>query len=368
LKKLCAIFLVLLSACILSVSAQDQYWMLLEKGKSLFRDKMYGDALLLFEDAVRARKDLFTKSRENLIVALSFSEIRSKADDLAAVEKVLEEKKLEEAEKILAMLYKLVPRDSFGNSVKAVLDKLKAMQVYPEGEYWIGEIFRVEGETSIALQQYQKALDNKTLFEIPDDARQLMYRMADVQSLRREYVGMEESLSGILADDELWSSPSRAFTRTAMERTLLNDGLDRFLTLYRHHAPFAYRAHRDLGVYYYRTGRHDRASRHLMFAFLIAATILLDELRYNDIEFLFSTFSESLAAALKNEATNAYMVSNEFSMTMYYFASALFANGQRKIANELWGSIPASLDNGEWRSRAQRQLKSPFIEPTTAVP
>jgi len=367
LKKLFA-FLTILCIGVLSVSAQDQYWLLLEKGKNLFRDKLYGDALLYFEDAVRARKDLFAKSYESLIAALSFSEVRSKADDLAAVERVLEEKKLEEAEKILAVLYKLVPRDSFGNSVKAVLNKIKALQAYPEGEYWIGEVFRVEGETTIALAQYQKALTNKALFEIPDDARQLLYRMADLQSLRREYAGMEESLSRILADDELWSDPSRDFTRTAMERTLLNDGLDRFLTLYRHHAPFAYRAHRDLGIYYYRTGRHDRASRHLMFAFLIASTIILDELRYNDIEFLFSTFSESLSAAQKNEATKAYMISNEFSMTMYYFAAAQYANGQRKAANELWRGIPESLDNGEWRSRALRQLKSPFVEPTTPVP
>ena len=149
---------------------------------------------------------------------------------------------------------------------------------------------------------------------------------------------------------------------------MLNDGLDRFLTLYRHHAPFAYRAHRDLGIYYYRTGRHDRASRHLMFAFLIASTIILDELKYDDIEYQFSTFFESLTTALKNDATKTYMVSNEFAMTMYYFGAAQFANGQRKTANELWRSIPASVDNGEWRSRALRQLTSPFVEPTTLVP
>jgi hypothetical protein len=76
----------------------------------------------------------------------------------------------------------------------------------------------------------------------------------------------------------------------------------------------------------------------------------------------------SLTAALKNEAIKSYMVSNDFSMTMYYFGAAQFANGQRKTANELWRSIPASLDNGEWRSRALRQLASPFIEPTTLVP
>ena len=360
--------MILLHISVCSVSAQDQYWMLLEKGKNLFRDKLYGDALLYFEDAVRARKDLFVKANENLIAALSFSEVRSKSDDLAAVEKVLEDKKLEEAKKVLALVYKLVPRESFGNSVKAVLDMLKALQAYPEGDYWIGEVFRVEGETSIALAQYRKALNNKDLFEIPDDARQLLYRMADLQSLRREYKAMEESLEDILSEDMLWSDPSRAFTRIAMERTLFNDGLDRFLILYRHHAPFAYRAHRDLGIYYYRTGRHDRASRHLMFAFLIASSIILDELRYIDIEYKFSTFSESLKPALKNDSTKAYMVSNEFSMTMYYYGAALFANGQRRTANELWHSIPVLADNGEWRSRASRQLTTPFIEPTTLVP
>ena len=360
--------MILMCMVAFSVSAQDQYWMLLEKGKNLFRDTLYGDALLYFEDAVRTRKDLFQKANENLIAALSFSELRAKADDLSAVEKLLREKKLEDAEKVLALVYKLVPRESFGNSVKAVLDKLKALQAYPEGEYWIGEVFRIEGETTIALAQYRKALNNKALFEIPDDARQLLYRMADLQSLRREYKAMEESLEGILADDELWSDPARSFTRTAMERTMMNDGLDRFLVLYRHHAPFAYRAHRDLGIYYYRTGRHDRASRHLMFAFLIASTIILDELRYTDNEYTFSTFSESLNAALKNEATRNYMVSNEFSMTMYYFGAAQFANGQRKTADELWRGIPASAENGEWRSRALRQLASPFVEPTTLVP
>ena len=362
----------LLSLCFLFPAAQafgeDPYWLLLEQGKRLFRDGLYGDAMLRFEDAIRTRRGFFGNSEQAFIDALSLPDVRRLGDDLSAVESHVDSHRLHAARSALDTLYTVVARESLSNSAQKALAALKALKAYPEGEYWLGEVFRVEGETAIALIQYQKALDAQALLDIPDDVRTIRYRMASLYSARREYNPMEAQLLRILSEDSLWSDQNRNFAREAMMKTLVSDGVDRFLVLYRHASPGTYEAQKDLGVYYYRTGRHDRAYAHLLFAFLIGATAAIDELRSENHEFSFGSFAFALAEAQSLASTREYLKNSEYYKTLYYLAAALYANGYRKPATEVWRLAADTPAAGEWGRRAARQLVSPFIEPSTETP
>lgn len=369
-RRSTALFFLLCALILPTVSAADDpYWMILEKGKRLFNEKLYGDALLQFEDALRKRRSVFEQSERALIDVLSRPDVRVLADDLSAVENHIDSHNLLAARAALDILYKTVDVSALTNSVEKTLKKLKALKAYPEAEYWKGEVFRIEGESSIALSQYERALSAQDQLEIPEEALTIRYRIAALRASRREYVEMEKQLVAIIMSDPLWSDQKESFVRDAMARTLIHDGLDRFLALYRHSSPMTYKAHRDLGLYYYRTGRHDRAYSQLIFAFLNSSTTILEELRSADQEFVFTTFSAVLdtARSPRNNAGN-YIQSSEYFKTLYYLAASLYANGHRNTALELWRIIAARQEAGEWKGRSGKQLASPFVESSTETP
>ncbi len=360
--------IVFLLAASTAFGAEEQYWMLLEKGKRLFREGLYGDAMIQFEDAIRSRRSLFEGAERSFIDALSMPDVRNLGDDLAAIEAHIEARRLLAAGGALATLYSIVERESLSNSAQRALSRFKDLKAYPEAEYWLGEVYRIEGETAIALAQYQKALDARSQMEIPEEARIVRSRMAMLHAQRREYNAMESQLLAILSEDPLWSDQRRGFVRDAMIRNLVSDGVDRFLVLYRHENTATYEAQRDLGVYYYQTGRHDRASSHLLFAFLMAATSVIEEVGSESHEYVFTSFSATLKAAYALEPVREHLKTAEFPKVLYYLAASLYANGRRPAATELWRLASTYPDSGEWGRRSARQLAAPFIEPSTETP
>ncbi len=342
--------------------------MILEKGKRLFQEGSYGDALLKFEDAIRVRREQYDNSKSALVEALSTFELRRLGDDLSSVESYIDSHNLHRARSALNALYGVAEKSEFNNSVNSVLSRLSDLEWYPEAEYWKGEVFRIEGETGVALIQYQKALDHAAVLEIPAEATSIRYRAAELRAVRLEYNEMEKILTKILEADSLWTSAKDGFARDAMARTIANDGADKFLKMYRHASPMTLRAHRMLGVYYYKSGRHDRALTQLLAAFLIASTEVLDALSRNNHEFAYTTLSAALDASYRIEDIEKYILDTKYYSILYYLAASLYANGHRQSSAALWRIVAKMPGAGEWAGRSSRQLVKPEIEEPTENP
>jgi tetratricopeptide (TPR) repeat protein len=247
------------------------------------------------------------------------------------------------------------------------LGKLKS---YPEAEYWIGEIYRAEGELSIALKQYQKAYDERERLEIPGFETEILYKMADARRLRQEYNKMEEALTDILKKDSLWGRES--FDRSAMMKSLENNGVNRFLVLYRHNNPSVEKAHRTLGMYYYASGRHNKAAEHLLFAFVIQNTLIIETLLEDQYDYSFTSLSALIRDAAGYPELQDFMRETDYFRTLYYLANSYFGIGRNIPAREIWiflrdnagarGSGPAALAASEWRDRSINQLSRPVLD------
>jgi len=344
------------------------YWLTLEQGKRLFRDGDYGKALIAFEDARRQRKTMYADYERSWINLLSLSEVRKLDDSLARIEKYISENNELKARRALDELYLRVPKERLRDSGLEALRWLGTLREYPEAEYWIGETYRLEGELAIALRQYRLAYEQRSLLQTPDFYIEIMYRMADIHYQRQEYNNMEQILTDILARDVLWSDESENFLRASMSRTLKQQGVDRFLLLYRYDFSLSEKAHRQLGLYYYATGRHSRALDHLLFSFLIQTTTVVNELKRLDFDFAFSGYRSLLASAGERAQLVDYMRQTEYYRTAYYLGAALFAVGDRSSAAEIWKVLSVQAAGGEWQDRARRQLLAPQIEPVVEKP
>ena len=388
-RMLVALFLWLYFSGPLFAQSQQPWWYTLEQGKMEFRKGDYGNALLAFEDARRQRRAMYERMERSLIDLLSIGEVRRLGDSLDWVERYIEERHYAAAGEALNELYYRVPKGGLNNSAAAALTSLGALKDYPEAEYWIGETYRIEGELSLALGQFQKAYELRGLFENKGFDTELLYKIAAIRKTLREYNEMERTLLLVLAADNLWigqaanvqpgegrrepagaipASASPSFARQAMTRTLENDGVNHFLILYRYNNPLTEEAHRLLGFYYYESGRHSRAQEHLMFSFLIQNTIIIEEVLRRQYDFSFSTL-EALAEEInRSPLLSEYAEEVGYYKTAYYLGMSLFGNGKTAAAGSLWSFLGGQRGAGEWQSRARNQLESPHIERVVEMP
>ncbi|MDR0720587.1 MAG: hypothetical protein LBF78_13190 [Treponema sp.] len=358
-------------------SSAQPYWYILEQGKLHFRNAEYGKALLSFEDARRVRAGRFARMEQDMILVMSLPDARRLGDDLGLLETYIARQKHSQAAAALDELYYHIPRERFENSANSVLRELDRLKAYPEAEYWLGETYKAEGELALAVSQYKKALAAWDRLETPAFASEILYKAADAHRYMQEYQEMEKCLLEVLNGsntpeggprDSLWNEKTRQFTRSSMARIMENEGVGRFLTLYRYDNTRVEKAHRLLGFYYYASNRHISAAEHLRFAFLIQNTVLINEIQKRNYDFTFTALDDIMAAVRGRPDIDAWMDEIKYYRTVYYLASSLFASGKIARATELWTFLANRAEAGEWRSRSQTQLQNPYIDQLIELP
>ncbi|GHV82817.1 hypothetical protein AGMMS50212_01570 [Spirochaetia bacterium] len=346
----------------------DPYWLSFEKGKKYFREGDYGNALIAFEDARNDRNAMFTQFEQDWILLLSLGEVRRMNDSLDRIETYVRERGQFAAEKSLDDLYWRVKKESLRNSALTALSIFRQLKYFPEAEYWIGEVFRIEGESEVALEQYRMAIEHSANLEVPGFLVEIQYRVAEIENERQHYNRMEAQLNEILEDDELWQQDDGSFVKTAMARTLENESIDKFLSMYRYRNAVTERAHRILGHYYYLSGRHNKALDHLMFAFMITTTTIIDECIEEQFDFRFTNLENLMNQIVRRSDIKNYIAETDYFKTIYYFACALYATGRTRTARELWSFLRSQQNAGEWSGRAANQLRAPFVEKAVEMP
>jgi len=355
-----------------AAQANQPWWYTMEQGKLLFRKGSYGDALLTFEDARRQRIAQFTRLEEDFILLLSIPEVRRYGDNLEYVEKYIADRNENTAANVLKELYYRIPKETINGSVSRALKELDRLKSYPEAEYWLGETYRAEGETGLALRQYEKAWSERSLLEIPEFEIEILYKITEMHRIRGNYQEMEKRANEIiegpgtngLPRDVLWAGSFQSSSnqiRAAMIRILENEGINRFLTLYRHNNIDTEKAHRLLGFFYCSSGRYFQAMEHLIFAFLIQNSLLVDEVIRRDYDYNYTTLENLIAVVQRRPELAAFMEETEYYRTAYYLATAFYASGKTRPALQLWAFLAASNNAGEWGNRARRN-PSPYIE------
>jgi hypothetical protein len=313
---------------------------------------------------------MYTRMKDDMISLLSIPEVRRMGDSLALIEPYITDRYHINASVALEEVYYRVSRAALNGSVSRVLEELERLKAFPEAEYWLGETYRVEGELEVALDQYQKAHEQRAFLENPTFDTDILYKMVELLNIKQEYGEMEVRAMEILAQDSLYSGPTN--TLIAMTRLLTESGINRFLTIYRHNNTITERAYRLLGLHYYATsaprpegyaeGRLSPAAEHLMIAFLTQNTVLIQELIRHQYDFAFSTLDALITDAYHNQVLVAYMADCEYYKTIYYFGAALYADGKTVLGRRLWTLLSLHPEAGEWSKRSANQLRSPFMD------
>ena len=356
------------------------WWFTLELGKQHYRNGSYGDALISFEDARRDRFNQFSRMEQDLIFLLSHPNVRQLEDALDFIEMYIAANLETAAATALSELYYRYPREELQNSGLRALEELDRLKGYPEAEFWLGETYRAEGELNLALRHYERAFNERALLDNPGFEIEILYRMVEVNRSLQNYQEMErrarEIIEGSGLDgvprDIFWArspgqSGSMESMRVAMARILEVEGVNHFMTLYRNNNLVTERAHRSLGFFYIATGRHLMAAEHLLFAFLVQNTVLIEEAIRQEFDYTFTSLEDLMNFVLRRRDLLDFIDEVEYYRTIFNLAGSLYVTRRTVPAMQLWSFLAGSANAGEWGARARRS-PVPYVERAIELP
>lgn len=244
----------------------DEYWYILKQAQDYYDYCDYGRAISFAEQAKNKRKALVEWEQYTLDQAQRSYSVRTAGDDLKLVRDALQKAKLNNALEIVNSYISAYGSARFGDSFSKLLAFIDRNDSYPEADYLIGRVYKIEGEIKKAELYMNKAYDNFELLSVPDMKYDILYDMADMAKSQLDsmnysqylqskktsgyYADYEKYMTGILADDDLFSKPAVMNSMVKVISSKDKKTMDRFFELYRSDRDMSLEALIGLASYY----------------------------------------------------------------------------------------------------------------------
>jgi len=232
----------------------------------------------------------------------------------------------------------------------------------PEAVFLTGQVYEAEGENRLAQKYYERALELSKQFYVLEDKYQVLYRLAHMYLAEKRYKEYESILLEILRDHPESRSERFEKFRNSLSKLVTTDGFNAALQLYRLRNDFATRANRELGIFYCRTRRSDKAILHLTLSQIGILSTLIEEVKFIDPGYQFKDLKELLTLAVSRPYLRGYLNESGGWEGFYFLASSLYLHGVMDQAKLIW-DLTSQFAEGEMKARSQRQLQKPQPEP-----
>ena len=128
----------------------DDYWYILKEAQDAYDFGNYGNCIALAEKAKAKRKEQIKWEQYTLDQSQRLVIIRNAGDELKNVTKAMEDAKQKNALAIVNQYLETYGSGKFKGSFSALLKFINQNNSYPEADYLIGRVYKLEGEASLA--------------------------------------------------------------------------------------------------------------------------------------------------------------------------------------------------------------------------
>jgi tetratricopeptide (TPR) repeat protein len=300
-----------------------------------FNNKDYAKALQYSEDAIDQRKSQMKEQEEKLRKSLSSRAVASAGDDISKIVKVLTDRSENDILDIINYYTKKYGINYFNNSISNLMDFLRKIEEYPEAQKIIADVYKIEGEYDIAEEYYLKALSNIDVFDVHDDKYEILYLLADISRLKKDYNLMEKRLLNIFIDDKYYLNNSLQNNMVHTISQNKKDSVEKYFELYRATSYFSLKAYSLLYNYYEEKGETDKALRLCSLATITSFSKIYDVVKKRDSDFKYITVSSLLEKASEYNDINAWCIENDVWNNFYKLAELSYKNGYTIFSKEL---------------------------------
>lgn len=355
---------VLLFASTLNVFALDEIkrpveedWRIFKQAENEFENINYGASLTLFEKAKEIRRQECNWEKYTLETVMLKSAVKKADDSLEEIVAYLKSREYREVIAIIDNEFLIHGKEYFGNSFKKLYDEVVKKEFYPEADYYIGKIYRLEGETLLALQYYEKALSHKDVLNVKEQEYDILYDIANIYKLLEDYSKYETYLLKILEKDSRFLDKN-VFVNSILKTIKQNkpETVAKLFNLYRNDNIFSIKACHDLTLLYELTGYSDKALECAAFGSLTSFTKIVNVLADRDIEFQYEDLKQVMTKCQKYPDVIEWGNKNGSWELFVLLAKESSAQGCLLFATELYKILSLSEPVEYWRIQAEKNI------------
>jgi tetratricopeptide (TPR) repeat protein len=262
-----------------------------------------------------------------------------------------------DAIEIFNRYHKIKGTDFFENSAKKLLAFIKTQKDFPEADYLIGNIYKLEGEYNFAKKYYSSALKTSDILDIPSEKYNILYSLADLSLMDNDTKEYEKYLLLIIAHDSFYKDENMM---SAMERTLKgtsSDTLERFFKLYRADNFNLLNAYISLSEYY-QSKNHKQKSLHTSaLGALTGFTKILSVVSNRNPEFKYTNLGVLFEEASLYPDIIEWGINNSVWMGFYQFAEQAQKNDYPIFAKQMYNVLKDYSPEEYWRDAANTRLQ-----------
>lgn len=254
---------------------------------------------------------------------------------------------------------RLMVEREFGLAIQSFRQALQLSPGDADVLFGLGRAYKAIGDQTVALDYFERALQRRGAFEIPETALLVRYERADVFRAQRDFARYEAELFAIVAEDPV---PEDALLPDDVHLVLASRGLDRLLVLYRLPESGGTRARGMLAELLVGLGRYAAATEQAAIAVLQSLTTLVDVALERDPTYEFTTVAGLWERVRRYPEVERYLETSELPHDLYYLGAAYWGEGDT-TAFDLWRTLTVIDAGGRFGARAARQLDDPRVEP-----
>lgn len=339
-KRLILSFLVLLNFTSLfsqvvpkKPESSEFSWRILQDAQFAYDN---GDIAMAMNLANKAKANRVAESDYEvyiLDVALSPLAVRRAGEDFESVLDVLKERDQVEAISIIKRYIELYGAKFFDYSVHKMEDWVKEKRVYPEADFLIGKIYRLEGEYKTAIDFYEKARLESSFLDIPDQIYDILYEMADLMKHKDKSEEYKQALLLILDKDPNYKD---IVLRRAMLKIIdanKASNVDRFFDLFRVSSPKTLIALYNISVIF----EEENETENSLFASALGSvesfSHIFNSISGRDSSYEYTTLSDFLKKISEYEDICTWCEQNHFWDNLIAFCKKVSARGNIIYAN-----------------------------------
>lgn len=368
--------------------AETDYFLTLRYAQNAFENGDYGKALSLAEKAKDERIKVVESELKILEQTQKIAAVRKAGDSLDDIMSELRQRKQAKAIDVIENYVDKYGKDRFSGKYSVLKDFIIRTKNFPESDFLIGKIYRLEGETSVAEEYMNKAYDKKDILNVPDLKYDILYELAEISKDKHDNDGYERYFKNILKDDKYYADEEPKDVKTAVnaakaskdkadiensknihnKRAYMNsivrliktnraDSVEKFFLMYRNDSDISTKALAGLSDFYFKQGQNEKALRCSALGCITALTKIEEILKDRLTDYSYTSFAD----LLKNASAYSDVVSwgNKNGIWQMYFNFAEIANscGCKNFAQELFSILKDYEPESYWRNRAERSYE-----------
>ena len=252
----------------------------------------------------------------------------------------------------------------YNNSLNGITQYENHLMEYPEVDYLIGKVYRMEGEYALALQYMNTAYKSIDILNVPQEKYDIMYDIADLYMDNGDDESFEKFMLAVLADNTEYIIKENAeLTDSSLITALLNvinenkeGSVEKFFLLYRSNHPVSIRALISLAEFYNAKGENEKALKCAALGSIEALTQIETTLKERVNGYTYTSFSNSLKLCAEYEDIVFWGNQNNIWRLFYIFAETSANNAKLQFARELYQKLSKYEPEEYWRVQASQQL------------